>query len=58
MASAAFIALAVVGWDLPIKTVLAFLVICVGFLVLIVALAALTARLLRWRRDSNDGDDI
>jgi predicted lysophospholipase L1 biosynthesis ABC-type transport system permease subunit len=53
-ASAAFIGLAIYGWDLPISTAAAFLALCVLFLMGIVGLAVMSGWLLgklRQRRD-------
>lgn len=54
VASGAFIALAIYGWDLPVETAVAFLVICIGFLVAIIGLGLVAGWLLRlWRRRSD-----
>ncbi len=42
-----FIALAVFGWDFPIETVLAYLAISVGFLLIIILAALLVVFLLK-----------
>jgi hypothetical protein len=55
IASAAFIGLAIYGWGLPISDALAFLVLCVVFLLVIVALALVSGWLLRWVRQRRDG---
>lgn len=56
-ASAAFIALAIYGWDLPVETAIVFLVICVGFLVAIIGLGLVAGWLLRrLRKDDGPGD--
>lgn len=55
IASAAFIGLAIYGWGLPISTALAFLVICMVFLLGIVALALVSGWLLRLVRQRHDG---
>ena len=53
-----FIALAVYGWDLPIETVLLFFAICVGFLLIIIACAALVGWLLKIvRTQKNNHED-
>lgn len=54
-ASLAFIALAVWGWDLPVETVAVFLVLCLGFLLLIIACAALLAWMLHALKKKEDG---
>lgn len=41
LASASFLMLAVWGWELPVETVIQFFVFCLGFLLVIVAAAAL-----------------
>ncbi len=54
IASGAFIALAIYGWDFPVATAVAFLVICIGFLIAIVSLGLVAGWLLRlWRRRSD-----
>lgn len=56
-ASAAFIALAIYGWDLPAETAIVFLVLCVLFLVGIIALGFVAGWLLRrFRREDESGD--
>lgn len=56
-ASAAFIALAIYGWDLPVETAIVFLVLCVLFLVGIIALGLVAGWLLRrFRREDESGD--
>lgn len=57
IAGCAFIALAVYGWGLPIETVFLFLAICLAFLCLIVAVAAVAGwamGLLRKRNRMRD----
>ena len=54
MAGACFIGLAIYSWGLPVKTALSFLIICLGFLVAIVALAAIIALAIRILRRSID----
>lgn len=56
-AGCAFIALAVYGWGLPITTVFVFFAICVTFLVLIVALAAVFGWVLSALRERKKGED-
>ncbi len=46
IASMAFICLAIWGWGLPVRTALGFLLICLIFLLLIVAFAALLGWLI------------
>ena len=55
-ASAAFIALAIYGWELPIATAAAFLAICGFFLVAIIGLAILGGWLLRLVRQRMEDD--
>ncbi len=56
-ASAAFIALAIYGWELPVETAIVFLVICVVFLVAIIALGMAAGWLLRrLRKEDKTGD--
>lgn len=47
IACAGFLALAVWGWDLPVATLLMFLLISLAGLLIILALAALAALVLR-----------
>lgn len=47
IACAGFLVLAVWGWDLPVATLLMFLLISLGGLLIILALAALSAFILR-----------
>lgn len=54
LVSAAFIALAVFGWGLPIATAALFLLICTGFLAVIVLLGAGGGWLLRRWQQSHD----
>lgn len=56
-ASAAFIALAIYGWELPVETAIVFLVICVVFLVAIIALGMAAGWLLRRLRKEDDTGD-
>lgn len=57
-ASAAFIALAIYGWELPVETAIVFLVICVVFLVAIIALGMVAGWLLRrFRKTDETGDE-
>ena len=56
-ASGAFIALAIYGWELPVETAIVFLVICVVFLVAIIALGMVAGWLLRrFRREDETRD--
>lgn len=57
VASGAFIALAIYGWDLPVETAIAFLVICIVFLLVIVALGIVAGWLLRKLRQLRGADD-
>ncbi|MBC6906770.1 hypothetical protein DWB84_15065 [Saccharophagus sp. K07] len=57
VASGAFIALAIYGWDLPVETAIAFLVICIVFLLAIVALGIVAGWLLRKLRQLRGADD-
>lgn len=57
IAGFAFIGLAVYGWGLPIETVLHFFLICMAFLVLIVALAAALGWTLSRLRKRKSVDD-
>ncbi len=54
IASMAFICLAIWGWGLPVSTVLVFLLICLFFLLLIVAFAALLGWLIGKMRRLDD----
>ncbi len=54
MSGAAFLALAVFGWDFPIETVLVYLAICIGFVIIIAALALVTVWLLKLIGGRND----
>lgn len=56
-AGCAFIALAVYGWGLPITTVFVFFAICITFLVLIVALAAVFGWVLNVLRAKEKKED-
>lgn len=56
-ASAAFIALAIYGWGLTVETALIFLVICIVFLVAIIALGMAAGWLLRLLRKDGEPDD-
>lgn len=56
-ASAAFIALAIYGWDLPVETAIGFLVICVVFLLAIMGLAFFSGWILRRLRGSRETDE-
>lgn len=58
LASAAFIGLAVWGWNLPLSTVIAFFVICMVCLGIIVLLAAGVGWLLSRRRRSVADKDL
>lgn len=53
-ASAAFIGLAIYGWGLSVSTALAFLAICVLFLLGIIAVALISGGLLRLVRRRRD----
>jgi hypothetical protein len=56
-ASAAFIALAIYGWDLPVETAIGFLVICVVFLMAIIGLGVVAGWLLgRLRKEDEPGE--
>jgi hypothetical protein len=56
-ASAAFIALAIYGWDLPVETAIGFLVICVVFLTAIIGLGVVAGWLLgRLRKEDEPGE--
>lgn len=55
-ASAAFIALAIYGWDLPVETAIVFLAICVLFLVAIIALGLVAGWVLRYLRNDEERD--
>lgn len=57
VASGAFIALAIYGWDLPVETAIAFLVICIVFLLAIVALGIVAGWLLRKLRQLRGADE-
>lgn len=58
IASLAFIGLAIWGFDLPVSTILLFLLICLFFLLLIVAFAALLGWAIgRMRRLYDDHSD-
>ncbi len=48
LSGATFIALAVFGWDFPVETVLAYLAISVGFLLLIVLAALLVVAVFKY----------
>ena len=54
VASGAFIALAIYGWELPIETAIVFLVICVLFLVAIIGLGLIGGWVLRKLRKGSD----
>lgn len=54
LASVCIIALAIWGWDLPATTVLVFFAICFGFLVVIVAVAAIFGWLLGKMRNRDE----
>ena len=53
-ASFAFIALFIWGWDLQVGDAVAYLLICVGFLLVIVATAAVLGWLMRIMRTSKN----
>lgn len=57
LASACFVALAVWGWGLPLSSVLMFTLILLGFLAVIITLAAAVAWLItHFRSVSGKGD--
>ncbi len=57
VAGVAIIALAVWGWGLPITTVVTFFVICLGFLVVIIGVAALLGYVIKRLRNDGMDDD-
>lgn len=60
LASLAFIALAMWGWDLPAQTVLTFLWICLVLVLVVIAAAALLLAIIKlpqYWRDRNKTSD-
>lgn len=57
LASAGFIALFIWGWGLEVGTALAYLIICIAFLVAIIAVAAILGWLMRMIRRSPGASD-
>lgn len=55
-ASGAFIVLAIYGWGLTLEAAISFLVICVAFLVVIIALGMVAGWLIRLLRRNDKPD--